>query len=60
MKFILITILASIACSQAFLFGSDVAWDDLKVTWGPNPLSSYYFNSMPRTVEDAVYYGINS
>jgi len=57
MKLILITILASIACSQAFLFGSDVTWDDLKVTWGPNPLSSYYFNSMPRTVEDAVYYG---
>lgn len=49
----LTVLISSLALSDAFLFGGPT-WDDLKVTWGPNPLSSYYFNSMPRTVQDAV------
>lgn len=41
--------------AKAFLFGGGETWDDLKVTWGLNPFTSY--NSMPRTVEDAVNNG---
>ena len=39
--------------TEAFLFGSD-KWDDLKVTWGINPLSSDYFVSLPRTEQEAI------
>ncbi|RUS82736.1 hypothetical protein EGW08_009516 [Elysia chlorotica] len=44
--------------SSAFLlFDSDPKWTGLKVTWGPNPLSSSYFVNQPRTAADAVKQG---
>lgn len=43
--------------AQGFLFGNNDAWNDLKVTWGINPLGSNNFVSMPRTVSDAVKKG---
>lgn len=36
--------------SLAFLFDGDNKWNDLKVTWNINPLSSNAFVSMPRNV----------
>jgi len=48
-----------VAAASAFLIDSfrSEKWDGLKVTWGPNPLSSSYFVSMPRTASDAVSKG---
>ncbi|KAK3771298.1 hypothetical protein RRG08_024375 [Elysia crispata] len=43
--------------SAFLLFDGDPKWDGLKVTWGPNPLSSSYFVSQPRTAADAVNQG---
>jgi len=41
--------------NDAFLLSdSGPEWDGLKVTWGPNPLSSSYFVNQPRTVSDAL------
>lgn len=57
MKFQFLLVAIFIASTEAFLFGSDLTWDDLKVTWGPNPLSSSYFNSMPRTRDAAIQAG---
>lgn len=45
-----------IASTEAFLFGGD-AWNDLKVTWGINPLGSNNFVSLPRTQKDAINKG---
>ena len=55
--FLVIALTCCAVSTEAFLFGSGLTWDDLKVTWGPNPLSSSYFNSMPRTVTDAINAG---
>lgn len=42
--------------AQGFLFGDNKTWrDDLKVTWGLNPFTS--FDSMPLTVNEAVKKG---
>ncbi|XP_064603751.1 uncharacterized protein LOC135469143 [Liolophura sinensis] len=47
--------LALILCqSNALFFGNNGdKWDALKVTWDINPLSSFAFASMPRTVGEA-------
>ena len=50
-------LLASVLNANAFLFGGGDAWDDLKVTWGINPLSSSGFNSLPRSEADAKSQG---
>jgi len=53
-------VLGVLAGSQAFLLDDLVRqnkWDGLKVTWGPNPLSSSYFVNQPRTVKDATAQG---
>jgi len=39
---------------ESLLFGNDPDWNTLKVTWGPNPLSSIYFAEQPRTEKDAI------
>ena len=41
---------------NAFLWGGET-WDDLKVTWGVNPLGKGVYESMPRTVVAAVEAG---
>jgi len=51
---ICLLVLIHVLSANAFLFGGET-WDDLKVTWSANPLGG--FNSLPRTVNDAVYYG---
>lgn len=56
-KLIVCTILlASVLNTSSFLFGGE-AWDDLKVTWGINPLDSTALNSLPRTETDAKNQG---
>jgi hypothetical protein len=57
LQFVIFAIFANSLTSEGFLFGSGLTWDDLKVTWGPNPLSWSYFVSMPRTVSEAVSKG---
>ena len=54
---IAVLFLLSIFNAQGFLFGNTDTWDDLKVTWGMNPLSSGNYVSMPRTVNDAITQG---
>lgn len=47
-----------LGAGSAFLLDTkQYKWDNLKVTWGPNPLSSNYFVGMPRTVTDAEHNG---
>jgi len=50
-------LLSSVACGYGFLFGGGPAFDDLKVTFAINPLNFWRFNSVPRTLEDAVAEG---
>ena len=50
--FICTILLASLLNASAFLFGGET-WDDLKVTWGINPLASGNFDSLPRSEADA-------
>lgn len=54
---VLLALIFTFVCaSQAFIlddFIKQEKWDGLKVTWGPNPLSSQYFDSVPRTVSEA-------
>lgn len=45
-----------VAAGNAFLFG-DPDWNNLRVTWSPNPFGTYGFNAMPRTVDDAKAQG---
>ena len=55
MKFqICVLTLLHVLNANAFLFGGDT-WDDLKVTWGVNPFTSY--KSLPRTATDAINQG---
>jgi len=56
MKSIIILLLANIYISNALLFGGN-NWNDLKVTWGINPLGSNNFVSMPRVEKDAIAKG---
>ncbi|KAH9524944.1 hypothetical protein Btru_028322 [Bulinus truncatus] len=44
-----------ITCCSCFLVDTvqQTKWDNLKVTWGPNPLNHNYFASLPRTVDEA-------
>ncbi|CAF0874634.1 unnamed protein product [Brachionus calyciflorus] len=49
-----------ISLSQSFLFSRPkdaTNWNDLKVTWGINPFDSNNFQSLPRTVSEAVSRG---
>jgi len=51
-----------VAATSGFLLDSllkQEKWDGLKVTWGPNPFSSSYFVSMPRTVSEATSQGFH-
>ena len=57
LQLVILVACASFLSTDAFLFGSGLTWDDLKVTWGSNPLSWSYFVRMPRTVRDAVSQG---
>lgn len=57
MKLILILLMVRCLVSEAFLFGGGPEWDDLSVTWGPNPLSSGYFDKLPRTNVEAIRRG---
>ena len=58
-QFIISTLFACIVCcSCGGMFGGGPSWDDLSVTWGPNPFSSYYFDKMPRTEVEAIRRGI--
>jgi hypothetical protein len=50
-------LLAVVSGSQAFLWSNNDAWNDLKVTWGINPFAGGNYESMPRTVEEAVRKG---
>ncbi|CAH1256151.1 Hypp1602 [Branchiostoma lanceolatum] len=50
MKAAVFVLIFGAVATEGFLFGGE-KWDDLKVTWGVNPLNSYH--SMPRTVKDA-------
>ena len=43
--------------AKCFMFGGEAEWDDLSVTWRLNSLSSAYFDSLPRTFEDAKLKG---
>jgi len=52
--FSLIILACSVLISTDALFAKASDWNGLKVTWGPNPLSGAYFNSLPRTVSDAI------
>ncbi|XP_033757000.1 uncharacterized protein LOC117339491 isoform X2 [Pecten maximus] len=45
-----------VATGNAFLFG-DPEWNNLRVTWSPNPFGTYGFNAMPRTVDEAKAQG---
>lgn len=47
---------ASILNANAFLFGNN-EWDDLRVTWGINPLASNSYNKLPRNLDDAKSQG---
>jgi len=60
MLFAVLVLFALTSSLQAFLLDDLVRqekWDGLKVTWGPNPLSSSYFVDQPRTVTDALAQG---
>jgi len=57
-----IVVLVAVASTEAFLLNDLLRkekWDGLKVTWGPNPLSSSYFVTMPRTVQEATSQGFH-
>ncbi|KAL5022525.1 hypothetical protein ScPMuIL_001680 [Solemya velum] len=45
-----------VSMNSGILFRQE-KWNDLKVTWGPNPLGSKDFVSMPRTEQEAVTVG---
>ena len=51
--YIFLILLVFIISSEAFLFGANEAWNDLKVTWGINPFGSNNFVSLPRTEQEA-------
>jgi hypothetical protein len=53
MKFVLCSILATVLVANAGRSSRKPDWDDLKVTFGINVLSSSIFESMPRTLKDA-------
>jgi len=50
-------LVGALSASQAFLFGHDGKWNNLRLTWGPNPFSSKYFVEQPRTAYDASLKG---
>lgn len=54
---IALVLVLSVLNAHGFLFGESETWDDLKVTWGINPLSSGVYESMPRNVNDAIAKG---
>lgn len=57
MKFIYFSlVLVSVALQAECLFWG-AKWNDLKVTWGINPLGSNNFVSMPRTENEAIRKG---
>lgn len=61
MKFEILIILAlNFLSGQSFLFSQPkegTNWNDLKVTWGINPFDSNNFQSLPRTVSEALSKG---
>lgn len=57
-QLLILSIFACVACiSCGGMFGGGPEWDDLSVTWGPNPFSSSYFDKMPRTEAEAIRKG---
>jgi len=64
MQLTLLVLTALLGLSQALFLGSHdhkameaTNWDNLKVTWGINPLSSQNFVAMPRTQKEAIAQG---
>lgn len=51
LKLVILSVVASCA------YAAQPDWNDLKVTWGINPFSSYVFASLPRTEDDAIKSG---
>ncbi|XP_078669994.1 uncharacterized protein LOC144910589 [Branchiostoma floridae x Branchiostoma belcheri] len=52
MNALVLLVLAGVVAAEGFLY-NDVDWSDLKVTWGANPFSHQYFQSVPRKESDA-------
>jgi len=50
-------LILGLACTTQAFFLDDLVrqekWNGLKVTWGPNPLNSQYFDELPRTIAEA-------
>lgn len=57
MKYVFILILAHFFTSAQCYYKNNKEWNDLKVTFGLNASDPRVFNSLPRTVQDAVNRG---
>ena len=55
MNKIILSVLFFASAAHSFFFGSGPDWNGLRVTWSPNPLSTWAFDSMPRTLDENQY-----